>query len=153
MVTDQEYSVDGNGHNPEPENQEQLNAISVKLDEIKRGASPLLSFSKEQLSLMQAIFYASTEEFRELQFWRMCDFLDGEAQDHVDAFYEAKELGMDTSYNVAYAFALCSENRKGGFNRNLIAVLTDTLQNYKWATANNQKKGKIDANPRSPLSS
>jgi len=80
----------------------------------------------------------------------MCSFLDDdEAKDHVAAYYEAKDLGMDTSFNVAYAFALCSANRKAGWN-NLIGNLLDTMQHGKWAQAP-QGKVKNGANPRSPL--
>ena len=144
--------VQGNGHTDEdiPETPEQLEAVRIKLQDLKRGDG-ILTISKEQLSLMQAMFYSSTEEYREQQMWRMCSFVDDEeAADHVAAYYEAKELGMDTSFNVANMFALCSANRKGGFTSNLIAILSDVLQHGKWAM--NQKQKGQNGNVNSPLS-
>lgn len=142
-----------NGHSTEdipPETQEQLDAVMLKVKDIKREG--ILTIPHESLSLMQAMLYATIEEYKNQQWWRMCDFQDEEeAADHIAAFYEAKELGMDTTFNVAYAFSLCSVNRKSSFMSNLISVLNDTLQHGKWAMAQN-KKGS-NGNKGGPLSS
>ncbi|MFC2060614.1 hypothetical protein ACFLTZ_05975 [Chloroflexota bacterium] len=117
------------------ESQEQLDAAFKKLSDLigegKDGS--LVTFGKAELSLLQKILSTGTEEYRKQQFWRMLDFADEDtAQDHVAAYYEALELGMDTSLNVALAFSMCSANRKGP-RTNLLAQLLDAVQHGKWA--------------------
>lgn len=155
MTTDTTTGFKLNGHDTEPEqeSQEQLTAVFKKLSDLKRGDGSLVTLGKQELSLLQKMLSTGTEEYREQQMWRMGSFMDeDEALDHVAAFYEAKDLGMDTSFNVAYMFALCSVNRKGNFANNLLAILTDTLQHGKWANAPEGKKQHGNSNPRSPLS-
>ena len=133
------------------ETREDFELAWQKLSEFTRPDNALITFGKTEMSLMQKILSTASEAYREEQFWRMCDFIDeDEALDHVAAFYEAKELGMDTSFNVAFVFALASTNRKGN-KTNLIAMLTDTLQHGKWAGTQTQKKVKSGTNTRSPL--
>jgi len=147
--------LEGNGHSdPEEleETQEDIEIAWQKLSAMKRGDNTLVTFGKQELSLMQKILSTGSESYREEQIWRMCDFVDeDETLDHVAAYYEAKELGMDTSFNIAYAFALVSANRKGS-KTNLISMLTDTLQHGKWATNPQGSKKSNDTNSRSPLS-
>ncbi len=142
----------GNGHSMET--MEQLDGVMKRLKDLKRPDGQLVSLSKQELGLLQTILRSTTEDYREEQLWRMVDFMDDEqAKDHVDAFYEAKELGMDTSFNVAYAFALCSVNRKGANRNNLTAMLMDTIQFGQHARAyNNTGKKDGSRNPRSPIS-
>jgi hypothetical protein len=154
-----EVEMGGNGHQEkalvEGESQDQLNTAHKRLvDLIGKGQDgSLVSLGKQELSLLQKILSTGSEEYREQQLWRMCSFMDEEeALDHVAAFYEAKELGMDTGFNVAYAFALCSANRKNAFSGNLVAVLGDILQHGKWAAAPQGKKNNGYQNPRSPIS-
>jgi hypothetical protein len=148
--------LENNGHGDADELEETQDQIEVaykKLSELSRPDGSLVTFGKQELSLMQKILSTGSESYREEQMWRMCDFVDeDEALDHVAAYYEAKELGMDTSFNVAYAFALVSANRKGS-KSNLISMLTDTLQHGKWASSPQGSKNKNGSNPRSPLSS
>lgn len=133
------------------ESPEQIQGLYAKLSQLSRGDGSLVQLTKQDMSLMQKILTTGSEEFKEQQFWRMCSFLDeDEAKDHVDAFYEAKDLGMDTGFNVAYAFALVSTNRKTA-QTNLIALLTDTLQHGKWAGASQQQGNKNNGNSRSPI--
>lgn len=146
-------TLKSNGHDEsaEIENTEDYEGAWQKLSELTRKDNTLVTFGKQEMSLMQKILSTGSESYREEQMWRMCDFIDeDEALDHVAAYYEAKELGMDTSFNVAYAFALVSANRKGN-KTNLISMLTDTLQHGKWANTQTQKKGSKDANTRSPI--
>lgn len=147
--------LEDNGH-VEEETQEQLDVAYKKLTDLvgqgTDGTGALVTFGKQELSLLQKILSTGTEEFREQQFWRMCSFIDeDEAKDHVAAFYEAKDLGMDTSFNVAYAFALCSANRKQSFSNNLLANILDSLQHAKWATANQGKVKNNGSSSRNPL--
>ena len=151
---DTDLDIKGNGHQGiEEESPEQLQTAYKKLIELKRSDGSLVTLGKQELSLLQKILSTGSEEYREQQFWRMCSFLDEEeALDHVAAFYEAKELGMDTGFNVAYAFALCSANRRVNMT-NLLAQLMDTLQHGKWANAPQGNKKHEYTNPRSPLQS
>jgi hypothetical protein len=149
-------SGNGNGTVAEleqTESPEQIQGLYAKLSELKRGDGSLVTLSKQDMSLMQKILTTGNEAYKDEQFWRMCSFLDeDEAKDHVDAFYEAKDLGMDTGFNVSYAFALVATNRKTAMT-NLIAQLTDTLQHGKWAGAAQQgNKGQGHGNSRSPIS-
>ena len=144
---------DGDGHSElgETESQEQLDSAYKKLKDLARPDGSLVSVTKQDLSLMQWMLRAVSEEYKEQAMWRMCDFCDeDEALDHVAAYYEAKDLGMDTSFNVAFMFALTSANRKGQKN-NLMAQLLDAMQHGKWATASSKGKGDGYKNPRSPL--
>ncbi len=147
-----EDRLNPNGHEEaEEESQEQLQEVARKLKGLTRADGSVVSMSKQELGLLQRMLQANTEEYKEQAMWRMCDFIDeNEALDHVAAFYEAKELGMDTDFNVAFMFALCSANRKIA-KTNLIAQLMDTMQHGQWAR--NQSKGKNDngRSPRSPL--
>lgn len=145
-------SESGEGHDePEVESQEQLDSAYKKLKDLSGDGTLMVTMSKQDLSLMKQILTAASEEYKQQIMWRMCDFIDeDEALDHVAAYYEAKDLGMDTGFNVAYMFALVSSNRKTS-HTNLIAQILDALQHGKWAP--NLKRGNGDGhNPRSPLS-
>lgn len=145
-----EVETSDNGH--EEESQEQLQTALLKLDSLHRGDGSVVTMTKAELGLLQTILRSTTEAYKEQMMWRMLDFMDeDEALDHVAAYYEAKELGMDTSFNVTFVFALCSVNRKGN-RSNLLAMILDALQHGKWAQP---AKGKSNGyqNPRSPLSS
>ena len=137
-----------NGH--DEESQEELQTAYKTLSELSAGGTSMVQFSKQDLSLMKQILSTGSEEYREQTMWRMCDFLDeDEALDHVAAYYEAKDLGMDTTFNVAYMFALTSANRKTG-NTSLIAKLLGVFDFSN--KGGNQKRGnRGDYNSRSPL--
>ena len=142
----------GHGELPPEETQEQIDAAAALLSLEELADGDIVSVTKEQLSLFQKMLTTATEKYREETIWRMGSFLDeDEAHNHVAAYYEAKELGMSTSFNVAYMFALCSANRKGNFANNLISLLTSTMKESKFP----QQKGKHEqyssTNPRSPL--
>ena len=136
-----------NGDGEGEESQEQLDAAVKNLSSLTRGDGQLISISKQDLSLLKQILTASTEEYKEQVMWRMCDFVDeNEALDHVAAYYEAKDLGMDTNFNVAFMFALVSANRKTNHS-NLMGQLIDAVQHGKWAQ--NAGKGKAPNGYRS----
>lgn len=132
--------------------QDVLNEIGQKIELSsvnKPGA--IVSQGKLDLSLLKMLSVGS-EKYNESQIWRVMSFLDGEeALDHVAAFHEAQDLGMDTSFNINFAYSLCSANRKGNFVNNLVAILTDTMQNAKWANNQRVKTNDSSTNPRSPL--
>ena len=145
----EELKVDSDGHG-EVEGQEQLAGAFKRLSELSDGSASMVTFSKQDMSLMKQILTAVSEEYKEQVMWRMCDFVDeDEALDHVAAYFEAKDLGMDTDFNVAFMFALVSANRKTN-KSNLISQILDAMQHGKWAP--NLKKGQGNGhNPRSPL--
>lgn len=154
-----EFHLDGNGHETpdvlnDTEDQETLNTVHKKLREMSRGDGVLVSLTRNELSVIQKMLTVP-QEFHEQQIWLIADFMDeDEAMDHVAAFYEAKELGMDTGQNVAYMLALAATNRGGrNVKNNRIAMLLDAFQHVKY-TSNTPQKGK-DGNyssPRSPIS-
>lgn len=136
----------------EEESQEQLQSVIKNLEGLKGPNGQALSLGKQELSLLQKILSVGTEKYREEVMWRMMDFVsEDEAKDMVNAYYEAHDLGMDTSFNVAYAFALCSVNRHSGFKNNLVATLGDILQHGKWAMNQTKKGQNGTGNSRSPI--
>lgn len=145
-----ELEVHPDEHEPEEETQEQLDSAYKKLTDLAGGGTSMVTMTKQDLSLMKQILTAASEEYKEQIMWRMCDFVDeDEALDHVAAYYEAKDLGMDTGFNVAFVFSLVSANRKTN-KSNLIAQILDAMQHGKWIP--NFKKGQGNGhNPRSPL--
>jgi hypothetical protein len=145
--------IGDNGHSDEDvaETQEQLNVARLKLSNLTRPDGQLVRLSPQQLSLMMRMLAVGSDKYNEQVMWRMCDFLDEEeAKDHVAAFYEAQDLGMDTGFNVAFMFALCSTNRKGN-KTNLMSMLTDALHNFKYTDNSRRKKGEYSNPGRSPL--
>ncbi len=153
MVNELEERLDGDHSGAEVETEEQLATAYKQLKDLvgKGQDGSLVSYGKQELSLMQKILSTGSEKYRNEQWWRECDFEDQEeAMKHVNAFFEAEELGMDTHFNVAYSFSLSSTNRKIVRN-NLIAQLLSSLEHGKWASAQQGRK-KDGTNPRSPLS-
>ena len=144
-----ETGSDGEG-GVEVETQEQLDSAYKKLKNLAGGGTSMVTMTKQDLSLMKQILTAASEEYKEQIMWRMCDFIDeDEALDHVAAYFEAKDLGMDTDFNVAFMFALVSANRKTN-KSNLISQILDAMQHSKWVPS--FKKGQDNGhNPRSPL--
>lgn len=140
-----------NGEGSDEETQEQIDGAIKKLGSLSRGDGSLVSISKQDLSLLKQILTAATEEYKAQVMWRMCDFVDeNEALDHVAAYYEAKDLGMDTNFNVAFIFALVSSNRKTNHS-NLIGQLIDAVQHGKWAQNAGKGKSSNGYSSRSPL--
>ncbi len=147
--TDFKLAPDAHGDS-EGETQEQLAAAFKKLSDLTGGDASMVTMSKQDLSLMKQILTAATEEYKEQIMWRMCDFVDeDEALDHVAAYYEAKDIGMDTDFNVAFMFALVSANRKTN-KSNLMSQILDTLQHSKWAPKSTEGRSN-GHNPRSPI--
>jgi len=141
-----------NGHEQyEDESQEQIESAFKDLSALvgKEGTS-MVTLSKQDMSLLKHILTAASEEYKEQIMWRLCDFIDeDEGMDHVNAYFEAKDLGMSTDYNIAITFSLVSSNRKTN-KSNLMAQIMDTVQHGKWAP--NFSKGKSNGhNPRSPI--
>jgi len=152
---DTEFKLEdrSNGHDPEEETQEQLNTVHKRLEDLIGGSegTSMVTMTKQDLSLMKQILTAASEEYKEQIMWRMCDFIDeDEALDHVAAFYEAKDLGMDTDFNVAFIFALVATHRKTA-GTNLISQILGSLQMAKWAPSSKKGSSYGNSNPRSPL--
>ena len=137
---------------PEAESQEQLETAAKRLKDLVSGeGSSMVTMGKQDMALMKQILTAASEEYKEQIMWRMCDFIDeDEALDHVAAYYEAKDLGMDTDFNVAYMFALVSANRKTS-KTNLMSQILDALQHAKFAPSFKKNGGNNGHGTRSPL--
>ncbi len=153
MPKETEFKLNPNGHDePEEETREQLEGAAKKLSGLMGAeGTSMVTMGKQDMALMKQILTAASEEYKEQIMWRMCDFVDeDEALDHVAAYYEAKDLGMDTDFNVAFIFALVSANRKTS-KSNLMSQILDALQHAKFAP-NYKKGGGNGHNPRSPLS-
>ena len=145
-----EEKVNNNGH-VEEETPEDIEIAFQNLSKVSRGDNTLVTFGKTEMSLMQKMLNTDTEKYKEESIWRLMNFADEEeAMAHIAAYYEAKDLGMDTSFNISYANSLVSTNRKTVWS-NLIGMLADTLQHGKWATGQNVKGKGNGTNPRSPL--
>jgi len=133
-----EFKLPPNPTEDGEEPQEQLNSVMKNLMDLGGDGTSMVTFSKQDMSLMKQILTAATEEYKEQIMWRMCDFVDDdEAKDHVAAFYEAKDLGMDTGFNVAFMFSLVSANRKTN-KSNLMSQFLQTMVG-KWE--GNKNKG------------
>jgi hypothetical protein len=149
-----------NGHDEEgdaaigdTETQAQLQAVKLKLGDLTRADSPILSFSKQELGLLHKLITAPDKSDDFTKIVEICDFLsEDEANDELFAFYEAVRLGMDTAFNIAHALSRSSINRKGGHRSSRAAMLMDTLSHQKFTSNAPRSKGSGNTNPRSPIS-
>lgn len=135
----------------EEETQEELQVAYKKLSELAGPDGSVVRMSKESLSMMKQMIHGP-EKYNDLtQILLICDFLsEDEANDELNAFYEAKRYGMDTQYNVDHALSRASINRKGGHSSSRVAVLLETLGRQKFSK-NGQKERHVTSNPRSPI--
>lgn len=149
-----EPQVGGDGHgDPDaiPETDEELQVVRKKLDQIARGDSPILSFSKQQIGLLNKFVNPPDKGDDFIRIVQICDFLDeDEANRELEAFYEAVRLGMSTSYNVAHALSRASINRKGAHKNSRVASILDALSHQK-LTSNVPRSKDASTNARSPI--
>ena len=155
---------EGNGHGDtallqetepleEVETQEELQSAHKKLSDLVRGDGRLISMSKEQLGLLKQFIHApesETDSFISIVF--LLDFVsEDERQDVVNAYYEAKALGMDTKWNMADALSRAATNRKGAHVNSRVATIGDIMSHQKQTsyTGGSKKSGYV--NPKSPL--
>lgn len=140
---------EGNGHIPESE--EQLETVLKNLSDLRRNDGSVVRLTQQELGVLQSILKTTTEKYREETIFRMMSFLDeDEAQDNVAAYYEAKDLGMDTTFNVAWMFALVSVNRKSA-QTNLTASLLRVMNPFAGNQSTKPQRGNNGTNPRSPI--
>lgn len=135
----------------EEETQEELQTAYKKLSELAGPDGSVVRMSKESLSMMKQMIHGPDKYNDLTQILLICDFLsEDEANDELNAFYEAKRYGMDTQYNVDHALSRASINRKGGHSSSRVAVLLETLgrQNFK---SGKQREHNGNRNPRSPI--
>lgn len=124
----------------------------AKIEEWRKGSPAIANLGAGELSLLKQMI-AAPEEYRRQQFFLICEFLDREeALDHVAAFYEANDLGMDTSFNVAFMFAIAACNEKG-HKTNRVAQLLDSMNHIRY-TANTPKdeRKRTGGSEKSPFS-
>jgi hypothetical protein len=154
--TETEFKL--NGHNgsdaADLETTEELNTAYKKLSELKGTDGVLVSLTKQDLGLLKQFVHAPDRSDDFIRIVQICDFLDeDEANNELDAFYEAVRLGMSTEYNVAHALSRASINRKGSHQNSRVAAILDTMSHQKFTS--NQPAGKGgggSGNSRSPLS-
>lgn len=127
-----------------------LASARKKLDEISRGEG-MYSVSKTEIGLLKQMLRAPEKADAFSQIVQACDFLDvDEANNELDAFYEAIRLGMSTEYNISHALSRASINRRGAHNSSRVGALLDAMSHQKFTT--NQPRGKDgNSNPRSPI--
>lgn len=130
----------------------ELDTALKKLNELNRPGSPIISMSKQDVTLLKQMLHApdTGDEFTKIVM--ICDFLDEDERNReLDAFWEAKRLGMDTNYNIDHALSCASINRKGAHRNSRVAALLDSLSHQK--ITSNMPKGKESSgrNPNSPL--
>jgi len=124
-----------------------------KVEEWQKNDSQIASLSGVELSLLRQMLTVP-EEYRRQQIFLISEFMDQEeALDHVAAYYEALELGMDTGFNVAYMMALAATNRRENARSNRVAAILASLSSFRYTT-NTPKDEKKRANSpeRGPLS-
>jgi hypothetical protein len=132
----EDATVLGNGHDPEApessESNEELGIIRKKLNDFKRGDAPILSFSKQQIGLLNKFVNPPEQSDDFVRIVQICDFLDEDERNReLEAYYEAVRLGMSTSYNVAHALSCASINRKGAHRNSRVASILDALSHQK----------------------
>lgn len=125
-----------------------------KIDGWKNEKSAVSNIVQNELGLLKTVLMASAyEDLKEHLFWRMCSFCDEEeALDHVAAYHEAKELGMDTDLNINFIFALCSANRQINHS-NLVSEVLGSISSFHYTTNERKdRKGRSGDAERGPLS-
>ena len=143
-MNDVEYGNNGNSHH---EDVEALLKHGPRQDGI--GGN----ISSTNLSVIKHMFLGVPERYKDSAFWLIASFLDeDEAQDHVDAYHEALELGMDTTWNVDSVLARAAAYRVyKGVNR--ISEILNALSSFRYTTnqSNQQKNWKKPEEHRSAL--
>jgi hypothetical protein len=152
MANDEGIKLEDNHHEPEEETQEQLKGVFKNLSDLAREDGTLVRMTKQQLSLLQQALHSPDDGD---SFTKVALILDFETEEErrkvVDAYYEAKRLGMDTAWNIADALSRCATNRKNSHRTNRLGWIGETLSHQKFTS--NQPAGKKDGtNPRSPIS-
>lgn len=135
------------------EENERIASARAKVESWRKEDPAISNLGMGELSLLKQML-AAPEEYHRQQFFLICEFLNREdALDHVAAYYEAVELGMDTGFNVAYMFACAASNEKGQVRSSRVAALLDSLSHFRY-TANTPKdeKKRTGGSERSPLS-
>lgn len=117
-----------------------------------RGDIPLLaSLNNEGLSLLKTMITVP-EEYRRQQIFLLAEFMDPEeALDHVAAFYEAEELGMNTDFNVAFMLSLAATNRSENSRSNRVAAILGSLSSFRYTTNQSKESRSGNSDQRGPL--
>jgi hypothetical protein len=136
------------------ETEEELSTVHKTLQQLKGADGVLVSLTKQDLGLLKQMLHspeAAGDDFTRIVL--ICDFLDDdEANNELDAFWEAKRLGMDTNYNVDHALSRAAINRRGAHRNSRVAALMDTMSHQKYTSNTPKGGGGGSQNPRSPLS-
>lgn len=126
---------------PEANENEQEQSARDRVEKWRSENPAISNLGMTELSLLKQMITAP-EEWRKEQVFLICDFMDhDEAYDHVAAYYEAKDLGMDTGYNIAYMFACAASSEKFARN-NRITQLLDSLSHFRYTTNTPKEEAK-----------
>lgn len=123
-----------------------------KIEEWRKEGGAVSNLSRSDLTLLK-MFVSAPEEYKRESFFGICDFLDQEeALDHVAAYYEALELGMDTSFNFAFCMALTACNRKTNRSNRVYSIL-NSLSSFRYITnqSGDKKEKHSGGSERGPL--
>jgi hypothetical protein len=151
MDVEQEFHL--NGQNPPEETVEELESVHLKLNNLAAQNGSLTSLTKQDISLLKQMLHTPEASDDFIRITLICDFLDEtEANNELEAFYEAERLGMNTKYNIAHALSRAAINRKGSHRSSRVATLLDALSHQKYTTNQPRGSGNGSTNPRSPLS-
>lgn len=153
-MTSTEFHLGNNGHGDteDLETQDELNLAYKKLSELKRGDGIITGLNKQDIGLLKQLLHTPDKDADFTAIVLICDFLsDEEADKELNAFYEAKRLGMDTQFNIDHALSRVAVNRKGSHRTSRAALIMDTISHQKYTTNTPGVKSNGN-NPRSPLS-
>jgi len=110
-------------------------------------SKPHKSFKKEkERELLAAAQGKSDQVLKEAQ-----ALAEEERRKVVDAYYEAKRLGMETQWNVADALSRCALNGRKARQTSLAAQIMDTLSHQKFTQNGTGARKPITSNPRGML--
>ncbi len=157
MVDKEDRLPDGDGEGSttelaETEDQGTLNAAYKKLSELRGEDGVVVSLTKQELGILKQLIHAPERTASLTDILLICDFLtEEEADDELEAYYEAKRLGMDMQFNIDHALSRAAVNRKG-HRSSRAAMVMDAMSHQRFTS--NVPKGKYDksSNPRGPLS-
>ena len=139
---------------------ERLTPVLKELSELAHRDGQVVSLTPQQLSLLQQ-FIHHPDSFQDDPMIQMCFVLEFEDDDErrcvMDAYAEARELGMDISWNIRDAISRAATPSKMGQRMSRVQLIGEILThskfttNYQPSSGNNNQGGRNGGRPNSPL--